>query len=163
VILCSYCCSTDPRQVEYNAFYCTLNILLEYEYHATRCYAANSATPTENYQHLPISPRFSSIAVVCWSISDGWKGSKSAIAPLRQSQFAQRRSNHAYVNSIGTSFVILWADLMSSEPSQPTTQARARSTSSSIRVKKDPGGEIEDNCVLSSVMLNKDIVHPQMR
>jgi T-complex protein 1 subunit gamma len=31
------------------------------------------------------------------------------------------------------------------------------------RVEKIPGGEIEDSRVLSGVMLNKDIVHPQMR
>jgi T-complex protein 1 subunit gamma len=31
------------------------------------------------------------------------------------------------------------------------------------RVEKVPGGEIESSPVLSGVMLNKDIVHPQMR
>jgi T-complex protein 1 subunit gamma len=31
------------------------------------------------------------------------------------------------------------------------------------RVEKVPGGEIEDSRVLSGVMLNKDITHPNMR
>ncbi|PAA49694.1 hypothetical protein BOX15_Mlig012959g2 [Macrostomum lignano] len=31
------------------------------------------------------------------------------------------------------------------------------------RIEKIPGGSIEDSCVLDGIMINKDVVHPQMR
>ncbi|KAI0280657.1 T-complex protein 1 [Russula aff. rugulosa BPL654] len=72
--------------------------------------------------------------------------------------------------SIGTKFVIRWSDLMcrlaleavrivSAEDAGVCTVDIKRYA----RVEKVPGGEIESSRVLSGVMLNKDIVHPQMR
>lgn len=83
-------------------------------------------------------------------------------------------------SSIGTKFVIRWADLMcrlALEAVRTVSQGDDAVGSSSnggggvhtvdikryARVEKVPGGEIEDSRVLSGVMLNKDIVHPQMR
>jgi T-complex protein 1 subunit gamma len=82
--------------------------------------------------------------------------------------------------SIGTKFVIRWADLMcrlALEAVRTVSQGDDAVGNSSnggggvhtvdikryARVEKVPGGEIEDSRVLSGVMLNKDIVHPQMR
>jgi len=84
--------------------------------------------------------------------------------------------------SIGTKFVIRWADLMcrlaleavrtvsqgddavgSSGSSAGGGGVRTVDIKRYARVEKVPGGEIENSRVLSGVMLNKDIVHPQMR
>jgi len=79
--------------------------------------------------------------------------------------------------SIGTKFVIRWADLMcclALEAVRTVSQGddAVGSAGGGVRtvdikryacVEKVPGGEIEDSRVLSGVMLNKDIVHPQMR
>ncbi|KAI0030977.1 T-complex protein 1 [Vararia minispora EC-137] len=72
--------------------------------------------------------------------------------------------------SIGTKFVVRWADLMcrlALQAIRTVAQAEAGSPTVDIkryaRVEKVPGGEIEDSRVLAGVMLNKDITHPQMR
>jgi len=77
-------------------------------------------------------------------------------------------------SSIGTKFVIRWADLMcrlALEAVRTVSQGgdavgsdvRTVDIKRYARVEKVPGGEIEGSRVLSGVMLNKDIVHPQMR
>ncbi|KAI0247897.1 T-complex protein 1 [Lactifluus subvellereus] len=73
-------------------------------------------------------------------------------------------------SSIGTKFVIRWADLMCRlaleavrTVSADDAGVRTVDIKRYARVEKVPGGEIEDCRVLSGVMLNKDIVHPQMR
>ena len=73
-------------------------------------------------------------------------------------------------SSIGTKFVIRWADLMCRlaleavrTVSADDAGVRTVDIKRYARVEKVPGGEIEDSRVLSGVMLNKDIVHPQMR
>ncbi|KAH8991669.1 T-complex protein 1 [Lactarius akahatsu] len=72
--------------------------------------------------------------------------------------------------SIGTKFVIRWSDLMCRLAleavrivSAEDAGVRTIDIKRYARVEKVPGGEIEDSRVLSGVMLNKDIVHPQMR
>lgn len=72
--------------------------------------------------------------------------------------------------SIGTKFVIRWSDLMCKLALQAVRTVSAEDNGSLAvdikryaRVEKVPGGEIEDSRVLSGVMLNKDITHPQMR
>ncbi|KAF8498503.1 T-complex protein 1 [Russula emetica] len=72
--------------------------------------------------------------------------------------------------SIGTKFVIRWADLMCRlaldavrTVSADDAGVRTVDIKRYARVEKVPGGEIESSRVLSGVMLNKDIVHPQMR
>ncbi|KAI9440705.1 T-complex protein 1 [Lactarius indigo] len=72
--------------------------------------------------------------------------------------------------SIGTKFVIRWSDLMCRlaleavrTVSAEDAGVRTVDIKRYARVEKVPGGEIEDSRVLSGVMLNKDIVHPQMR
>lgn len=72
--------------------------------------------------------------------------------------------------SIGTKFVIRWADLMCRLAleairivSADDAGVRTVDIKRYARVEKVPGGEIENSRVLSGVMLNKDIVHPQMR
>ncbi|KAG6900073.1 T-complex protein 1 subunit gamma [Termitomyces sp. T159_Od127] len=72
--------------------------------------------------------------------------------------------------SIGTKFVVRWSDLMcrlalqavrtvaSDEDGLKTVDIKRYA-----RVEKIPGGEIEESRVLSGVMLNKDITHPNMR
>jgi chaperonin GroEL (HSP60 family) len=72
--------------------------------------------------------------------------------------------------SIGTKFVIRWSDLMCRlaleavrTVSADDAGVRTVDIKRYARVEKIPGGEIEDSRVLSGVMLNKDIVHPQMR
>ncbi|KAL5536151.1 CCT3 [Sanghuangporus sanghuang] len=72
--------------------------------------------------------------------------------------------------SIGTKFVVRWSDLMCKlalQAVRTVTQSDAGVTSVDIkryaRVEKIPGGEIEQSCVLSGVMLNKDVTHPKMR
>lgn len=73
--------------------------------------------------------------------------------------------------SIGTKFVIRWADLMCQLALDAVRTVSANDAGGVrtvdikryARVEKVPGGEIEDSRVLSGVMLNKDIVHPQMR
>lgn len=35
--------------------------------------------------------------------------------------------------------------------------------SSYAKVEKIPGGSIDESCVLSGVMVNKDVTHPKMR
>ena len=77
--------------------------------------------------------------------------------------------------SIGTKFVQRWSDLMCKLALQAV---KIVSTSSKdfnnndiksidlkryARVEKVPGGDIEDSCVLSGVMINKDVTHPKMR
>jgi T-complex protein 1 subunit gamma len=73
-------------------------------------------------------------------------------------------------SSIGTKFVIRWADLMCRlaleairTVSADDAGVRTVDIKRYARVEKVPGGEIELSRVLSGVMLNKDIVHPQMR
>jgi T-complex protein 1 subunit gamma len=73
-------------------------------------------------------------------------------------------------SSIGTKFVIRWADLMCRlaldavrTVSAEDAGVRTVDIKRYARVEKVPGGEIESSRVLSGVMLNKDIVHPQMR
>ena len=72
--------------------------------------------------------------------------------------------------SIGTKFVIRWSDLMCKLALQAVRTVASQEAGMHTvdikryaRVEKIPGGEIEDSRVLSGVMLNKDIVHPQMR
>jgi T-complex protein 1 subunit gamma len=82
--------------------------------------------------------------------------------------------------SIGTKFVIRWADLMCKLALQAirtvsVSETGSVSTSGTptgittvdikryARVEKIPGGAIEDSKVLDGVMLNKDVTHPQMR
>jgi len=73
--------------------------------------------------------------------------------------------------SIGTKFVVRWADLMCrlaldavrTVSADDPGGVRTVDIKRYARVEKVPGGEIEDSRVLSGVMLNKDIVHPQMR
>ena len=73
-------------------------------------------------------------------------------------------------SSIGTKFVIRWSDLMCRlaldavrTVSAEDAGVRTVDIKRYARVEKVPGGEIENSRVLSGVMLNKDIVHPQMR
>jgi T-complex protein 1 subunit gamma len=73
-------------------------------------------------------------------------------------------------SSIGTKFVIRWADLMCRlaldairTVSADDAGVRTVDIKRYARVEKVPGGEIESSRALSGVMLNKDIVHPQMR
>jgi T-complex protein 1 subunit gamma len=73
-------------------------------------------------------------------------------------------------SSIGTKFVIRWSDLMCRlaldavrTVSADDAGVRTVDIKRYARVEKVPGGEIESSRVLSGVMLNKDIVHPQMR
>lgn len=72
--------------------------------------------------------------------------------------------------SIGTKFVIRWSDLMCKLALQAVrTVAHEENGLKTVdikryaRVEKVPGGEIEQSCVLSGVMVNKDITHPNMR
>ncbi|KZV70262.1 T-complex protein 1 [Peniophora sp. CONT] len=72
--------------------------------------------------------------------------------------------------SIGTKFVIRWSDLMCKLALHAVRTVAAQEAGIHTvdikryaRVEKIPGGEIEDSRVLSGVMLNKDITHPQMR
>jgi len=76
--------------------------------------------------------------------------------------------------SIGTKFVVRWADLMCGLALQAVRtvaqmQEGAPGTYAAVdikryaRVEKIPGGEIEESCVLRGVMVNKDITHPNMR
>ncbi|KIY69528.1 T-complex protein 1 [Cylindrobasidium torrendii FP15055 ss-10] len=72
--------------------------------------------------------------------------------------------------SIGTKFVARWSDLMCNLALQAvrtvaTEEAGIKTVDIKryARVEKVPGGEIEDSRVLSGVMLNKDITHPNMR
>lgn len=72
--------------------------------------------------------------------------------------------------SIGTKFVARWSPLMCKLALQAVrTVASNESGHMTVdikryaRVEKVPGGEIEGSEVLSGVMLNKDITHPNMR
>jgi len=72
--------------------------------------------------------------------------------------------------SIGTKFVVRWSDLMCKLALQAVrTVAHEEGGFKTVdikryaRVEKVPGGEIEGSRVLSGVMLNKDITHPNMR
>ncbi|KAJ7880270.1 chaperonin Cpn60/TCP-1 family [Mycena olivaceomarginata] len=72
--------------------------------------------------------------------------------------------------SIGTKFVMRWSDLMCKLALEAVrTVAQDENGMKTVdikryaRVEKVPGGEIEQSTVLSGVMLNKDITHPQMR
>lgn len=72
--------------------------------------------------------------------------------------------------SIGTKFVVRWSELMCKLALQAVrTVAHEEHGLKTVdikryaRVEKVPGGEIEESRVLSGVMLNKDITHPQMR
>lgn len=79
--------------------------------------------------------------------------------------------------SIGTKFVIRWADLMCKLALQAIRTVSVSETGSAstpigittvdikryARVEKIPGGAIEESKVLDGVMLNKDVTHPQMR
>ncbi|KAK0242219.1 chaperonin Cpn60/TCP-1 family [Armillaria nabsnona] len=72
--------------------------------------------------------------------------------------------------SIGTKFVMRWSDLMCKLALQAVrTVAQEENGLKTVdikryaRVEKVPGGEIEQSRVLSGVMLNKDITHPNMR
>ena len=72
--------------------------------------------------------------------------------------------------SIGTKFVVRWSDLMCKLALQAVrTVAHEEGGLKTVdikryaRVEKIPGGEIEESRVLSGVMLNKDITHPNMR
>ncbi|KAL0951920.1 hypothetical protein HGRIS_008574 [Hohenbuehelia grisea] len=72
--------------------------------------------------------------------------------------------------SIGTKFVVRWSDLMCNLALQAVrTVAQDENGLKTVdikryaRVEKVPGGEIEQSRVLSGVMVNKDITHPQMR
>ncbi|KAF7315606.1 T-complex protein 1 subunit gamma [Mycena indigotica] len=72
--------------------------------------------------------------------------------------------------SIGTKFVMRWSDLMCKlaldavrTVAQDDNGLKTVDIKRYARVEKVPGGEIEQSQVLSGVMLNKDITHPQMR
>ncbi|KAG5351003.1 T-complex protein 1 subunit gamma [Termitomyces sp. Mn162] len=72
--------------------------------------------------------------------------------------------------SIGTKFVVRWSDLMCKLALQAVRTVASDDNGLKTvdikryaRVEKIPGGEIEDSRVLTGVMLNKDITHPNMR
>jgi T-complex protein 1 subunit gamma len=72
--------------------------------------------------------------------------------------------------SIGTKFVMRWSDLMCKLAlqavrivAQDDEGMKTVDIKRHARVEKVPGGEIEQSRVLSGVMLNKDITHPNMR
>lgn len=72
--------------------------------------------------------------------------------------------------SIGTKFVMRWSDLMCKLALQAVRIVASEDNGLKTvdikryaRVEKIPGGEIEQSEVLSGVMLNKDITHPNMR
>jgi T-complex protein 1 subunit gamma len=73
-------------------------------------------------------------------------------------------------SSIGTKFVMRWSDLMCKLAlkavrvvAQEESGMKSVDIKRYVRVEKVPGGEIEQSEVLSGVMLNKDITHPNMR
>src|SRR6202042_1992546 len=70
----------------------------------------------------------------------------------------------------GTKFVMRWSDLMCKLAleavrvvAQDDDGMKTVDIKRYARVEKVPGGEIEQSRVLSGVMLNKDITHPNMR
>lgn len=75
--------------------------------------------------------------------------------------------------SIGTKFVQRWSDLMcklalDSVRTVATSDATNKDVKSVdlkryARIEKVPGGDVEDSCVLSGLMVNKDVTHPKMR
>jgi T-complex protein 1 subunit gamma len=71
---------------------------------------------------------------------------------------------------LGTKLITRWADLMCNLALQAVkTVAIYEDGRTEIdikryaRIEKIPGGDMEDCCILTGVMLNKDIVHPKMR
>lgn len=75
-------------------------------------------------------------------------------------------------NSLGTKFVNRWSELMCSlayDAVRIVSRALANGTSTDIdikrfaRVEKIPGATMDDCAVLDGCILNKDIIHPQMR
>ena len=71
---------------------------------------------------------------------------------------------------LGTKLIARWADLMCHLALQAVKTVAIYDDGRIevdikryARVEKIPGGDIEDCCLLSGVMLNKDIVHPKMR
>ncbi|XP_074624432.1 T-complex protein 1 subunit gamma-like isoform X2 [Acropora palmata] len=73
-------------------------------------------------------------------------------------------------SSTGTKFVHQWGDLACNIALDAVqTVARDQGDRKEIdiknyaKVEKIPGGELEDSCVLSGVMLNKDVTHARMR
>lgn len=72
--------------------------------------------------------------------------------------------------SVGTKFVVRWADLMANLALQAVRTVmkdddgiKTVDIKRYARVEKVPGGEIEQSRVLDGVMLNKDVTHPAMR
>ncbi|TIA89306.1 hypothetical protein E3P81_02979 [Wallemia ichthyophaga] len=75
--------------------------------------------------------------------------------------------------SIGTKFVQRWSDLMCKLALDSVrTVATADAANADLksvdlkryaRIEKVPGGDVEDSCVLSGLMVNKDVTHPKMR
>jgi T-complex protein 1 subunit gamma len=73
-------------------------------------------------------------------------------------------------SSIGTKFVSNWSELMCSLALDAVNTVCTTvdgkvdiDVKRYARVEKIPGGEIEESCVLSGVMVNKDVTHPKMR
>nr|XP_058945140.1 T-complex protein 1 subunit gamma-like [Pocillopora verrucosa] len=73
-------------------------------------------------------------------------------------------------SSVGTKFVHHWGDLACNIALDAVrTIARDQGDTKEIdiknyaKVEKIPGGELEDSCVLSGVMVNKDVTHPRMK
>jgi T-complex protein 1 subunit gamma len=71
---------------------------------------------------------------------------------------------------IGTKFVSRWGDLMCNLALDAVRTVMLEENGRKeidikryAKVEKIPGGEIEESCVLTGVMLNKDITHPKMR
>lgn len=72
--------------------------------------------------------------------------------------------------SIGTKFVARWSDLMCRLALQAVRTVAAEENGHKTvdikryaRVEKIPGGSIEESRVLDGILLNKDIIHPNMR
>lgn len=71
---------------------------------------------------------------------------------------------------VGTKFIGRWSDLAVSialDAVNTVTVTEGGRTEVDIKryakVEKIPGGTIEESCILSGVMLNKDVTHPKMR
>nr|QBH73665.1 chaperonin [Thermobia domestica] len=71
---------------------------------------------------------------------------------------------------VGTKFIGQWADLACTIALDAVKTVYLEESGRKeidikryAKVEKVPGGSIEDSCVLSGVMLNKDVTHPKMR
>lgn len=94
--------------------------------------------------------------------------------PLSKTPNLINIQNVEYVLSIfnfpGTKFIGKWSDLavnIALDAVETVTITDGGRTEVDIKryakVEKIPGGSIEESCILSGVMLNKDVTHPKMR